>query len=327
MSTIDICGVTYTKEDTKEKMYVTDCFVDTKNKIGTASGEKKFYIRKLGKPSIRDFFGNLGFEIECFVLKKDLIQYLNDAKAEYLSPEQNYQRKNQLPLLFEERLTKVNRLPNIITFEVKEKEDLENKQRTYIKSDDEIFKSTIPEIALPRISYLSVIKLKREDDSSVYYFKLFFDTLQKTEDVEIEKEVNLINESNLPARTKKQLVNARIGQGKYRNDVLNQCPKCPITLVEDCKFLRASHIKPWKDSDNREKIDPKNGFMFTPTIDLLFNDGYISFTDDKKMLVSSWLSEDICKKLDIVPNVKYKELPTVGREFYLEYHREKIFKN
>ena len=88
----------------------------------------------------------------------------------------------------------------------------------------------------------------------------------------------------------------------------------------------ASHIKPWVKSQNNEKTDPKNGFMFTPTFDLLFDRGYISFTDDKKIIISPWLSKMTCSKLNISPNKKYSLLPVEGREEYLDYHRNNILK-
>jgi hypothetical protein len=43
---------------------------------------------------------------------------------------------------------------------------------------------------------------------------------------------------------------ARIGQGKYREKLLKQCPICPITLVSDDRLLIASHIKPWAKSNS-----------------------------------------------------------------------------
>jgi predicted restriction endonuclease len=97
-------------------------------------------------------------------------------------------------------------------------------------------------------------------------------------------------------------------------------------MVSDDRLLIASHIKPWVDSDRSEKTDPKNGFMFTPTIDFLFDRGFITFTNDKKMLISPWLSKMTCSKLQITPEKKYDMLPIQGRERYLNYHREHIFK-
>lgn len=130
----------------------------------------------------------------------------------------------------------------------------------------------------------------------------------------------------ISATEKEQLSNARIGQGKYRQDLLNQCPYCPITMVSDDRLLIASHIKPWAKSNEQEKHDPKNGFMFTSTYDFLFDRGFISFTDDKKMLVSPWLSKMTCAKLSLVDQRLYTHLPTEGRTHYLEYHRSSRFK-
>ena len=97
-------------------------------------------------------------------------------------------------------------------------------------------------------------------------------------------------------------------------------------MVSDDRLLIASHIKPWVMSNTAEKTDPKNGFMLTPTIDFLFDRGFITFTNDKKMLISPWLSKITCSKLQIIPEKKYDMLPIQGRERYLNYHREHIFK-
>ena len=65
--------------------------------------------------------------------------------------------------------------------------------------------------------------------------------------------------------------------------------------------------------------------MLTPTFDFLFDRGYISFEDDKTMIISPWLSKMTLSKLGIVPGKKYLQLPVEGREGYLEYHRNNIF--
>jgi transposase len=50
--------------------------------------------------------------------------------------------------------------------------------------------------------------------------------------------------------------------------------------------LRASHIRPWRDSDNEARLDGENGLLLTPTIDHLFDRGFISFEDDGRLLIS-----------------------------------------
>ncbi|WP_245431366.1 HNH endonuclease signature motif containing protein, partial [Rhodoplanes roseus] len=37
--------------------------------------------------------------------------------------------------------------------------------------------------------------------------------------------------------------------------------------VED--VLRASHIKPWRDASDQERLDPRNGLLLSATLDAL----------------------------------------------------------
>jgi predicted restriction endonuclease len=171
------------------------------------------------------------------------------------------------------------------------------------------------------------MKVMGDDGRVRFYLRLFVDYFGREEHPSVEVEVEeKIEAEPISTTEKEQLSKARIGQGKYRQDLLDQCPFCPITMVSDDRLLIASHIKPWAKSDDREKLDPKNGFMFTPTYDYLFDRGFISFTDDKKMLVSPWLSKMTCSKLSLVDQRLYTQLPTEGRTHYLAYHRGFRFK-
>lgn len=323
---MEIAGKQYTIIETKEKMTVPDCWVLLANKIGGGHGEAKFYVGNDNK-ELRDFFGSKGFQLNCFLLKKDLLKYMDDCKSEYKNPSQPYQKKQEMPKLWTERVAKIEQLQGVISFSLEEQIQIAG-PRVYVNSTDDIYK-LIREISLPNITYLASIKLKDKDNNIFYYFRLFVDYFGEVENKQtIDTQVKEIEESeNTSFERKLQLTTARIGQGKYRQDLLNLCPFCPITLVSDDRLLIASHIKPWAKSNQEEKIDPYNGFMFTPNIDLLFDRGFITFTDDKKMLVSPWLSKMTCSKLNIVPNKKYDFLPTEGREHYLEYHRNEIFKS
>lgn len=116
----------------------------------------------------------------------------------------------------------------------------------------------------------------------------------------------------------------RTQQQNFRKKLLNHLKLCPITLINDKRLLVASHIKPWCLSNNDERVDIYNGFMLSPLYDKLFDSGLITFTDHKELLVSSSLSEDTIKKLNINTGI-YDKLPVKGREKYLEFHNEKIF--
>lgn len=327
MAFLKILNKNFEIVDTIEKMTIADSFVVRSNKIGGGNGEAKFYVGN-DNAETRDFFGGANFNINCFLLKKDLIKFLQDSKSEYLNPEQPYQRKDLLPNLWLERYNKINLFEEeIIYFPLFEQVQIAG-PRVYVKSsNNNTAYSLIRELALPNISYLSAIKLLDEDHNFIYYFRPFVDYFGELENPEIiEQEIKILEE-NLPAEEKRQLIKARKGQGKYRQKLLEECPYCPITLISDDRLLIASHIKPWVKSNELEKLDPKNGFMFTPTYDFLFDRGYISFTDDKKILISPWLSKMTVSKLNISPEKAFNTLPVDGRQSYLEYHRNEIFKN
>ena len=116
----------------------------------------------------------------------------------------------------------------------------------------------------------------------------------------------------------------RIGQSKFRKLLLENLKKCPITGISDKRLLLASHIKPWAFSDNNERIDPNNGFLFSPLFDKMFDCGLITFEFNKKMIFSPSLKKDDVIKLSLEEKI-YNNLPIDGRENYLEFHRNKIF--
>lgn len=309
--------------DAKEKITIADSFVVRQNKIGGGNGEAKLYIGN-DNQEIRDFFGNTGFTIPCFLLKKDLLKYLEETKAEYINPEQPYINKEILPNLWNERKAKINALPEKIEFEVVEQTQIAG-PRIYIKSNDLAY-SLIRELSLPNITYISVVKLLDQNGKLEYYFRLFADYFGDVEHpYTLEKEQEEIDQ--IVNRTEKIIMTrARIGQGKYREELLRLCPFCPITLVSDDRLLIASHIKPWAKSNDIEKIDPLNGYMLTPTFDFMFDRGFLSFTDDKKSILSPFLSKMTYSKLGISDDKIFSHLQTDGRENYLEYHRTEILK-
>ena len=325
MTSIKINNTTYSIVDTKEKMTVADSFVKRQNKIMTGNGEAKFYLGN-DNDEIRCFFGGKGFTLKCFLLKKDLFQYMKDSEAEYKNPEQHYRNKDKMSQYWSERIEAINKLNDILWFTLTEQTQIAG-TRIYVKSDDEAF-DIIRELSLPFITYLSAMKLKSSNNEMIYYFRLFVDYFGESEHpLAVKEEEEKIAEIDITDEKKKEINYARVGQGKYRKGVLEECPFCPITMVTDDRLLIASHIKPWVASDEEEKLDSKNGFMLTPTYDFLFDRGFITFLDDKRMRVSPWLSKMTCSKLNIADEKKYPMLPVEGREKYLIYHRENIFKS
>ncbi len=339
---LEINNKEYKIIDTKEKMTVPDCVVWSTNKIWSWNWESKIYLWQDNEDTL-NFFDKWErwFTIKWVVKKSDLLKYLEDIKEEYFNPQlpyweaynikQNKERITQKKLdlmsdLWKKRFDEVNKLDDYIYFDFNDQPQIKW-LRVYVNSDSFIL-TLLRKLSLPNITYLSAIKLEWKDWEEIFYFRLFVDYFDEYESLFIVEEENKILEnSSIDEVEKTQVVRARKGQWLYRKKLLEECPFCPITMIWDDRLLIASHIKPWAKSELEEKTDPKNGFMLTPTYDLLFDRWFITFTNDKKIIISPWLSKMTCSKLSISQEKKYPMLPTEGRENYLEYHRNELFKS
>jgi putative restriction endonuclease len=318
---INISGEEFELIDTKERMTVPDCMVFGGHKVGSGHGEAKFYIGTRKNENL-NFFSHLGSN--CFFLKSDLISYLNEVKDEYMNPTQQYSQKNKLPSEWQLFFDEVNKIKDEkIPFSFEPQSQIAG-SRFYLNSEEDLWK-TIRKISLPGITYLAAQKLK-QGSKIFYYFRLFADYYDEDLSEEALEENEIPVNQKLENKEVIQLIKARKGQGLYRSRLLAECPFCPITMVTDERILVASHIKPWVKSDDIEKLDPKNGFLLTPTYDKLFDRGFISFNDDKTMKVSNWISPTNQNKLGIKDGIKIFNLPISGREKYLQYHRDNRFR-
>lgn len=188
-------------------------------------------------------------------------------------------------------------------------------------------------------AYINV-DIVNDRNNKEYFFDLFGLPNQNNVGQQIEnpdiitnvsrEEIAVLNQlqdtPNLTQTEKNQIVAARIGQGYFRRSLIYECGFCPITGVDDSRFLIASHIKPWKSSSNQERLYAKNGLLFTPTYDKLFDKGYISFTNDKRIIVSPLVSNENKLRVNLVEGNVYPLLPVIGRELFLDYHRQNVFR-
>ena len=129
----------------------------------------------------------------------------------------------------------------------------------------------------------------------------------------------------IPETTRVALIQARRGQGLFRKGVAKFEHACRITKVDNPAHLIASHIKPWREADNEERLAPGNGLLLTPSIDHLFDRGFISFTDEGDLITSPVADLQSLGRMGVDPQVA----DNVGRfnsdqRFFLEYHREEI---
>ena len=132
-------------------------------------------------------------------------------------------------------------------------------------------------------------------------------------------------DSELPDTTRLAIVKARVGQGLFREEVSKVERYCRLTGVEDSDHLIASHIKPWKDSSDQEKIDGNNGLLLSPHVDHLFDRGFISFKDSGDLLVSKELNTLVLNQWSLasIKNVGEFNSRQAG---YMEFHRDIVFK-
>ena len=134
-----------------------------------------------------------------------------------------------------------------------------------------------------------------------------------------------IRQSDLPDTEKDRLVKSRRGQDQFRKNVQKYETCCRVTGIRDVRFLRASHIKPWRDATNAERLDGENGLMLAPNIDLLFDRGFISFENDGTLLVSPVVDRETLAALDVPGDGMNAGDFTAAQKHLLAYHRRELF--
>lgn len=120
------------------------------------------------------------------------------------------------------------------------------------------------------------------------------------------------------------LVISRVGQGAYRKSIINRWEnRCAVTGFGDKRILIASHIQPWKDSDNDQRLDVNNGILLSPTYDALFDRHLITFSNAGKIVLATSIKEKEYKRIGVSGEEKISRLNSENI-MYLEKH-QKIF--
>jgi HNH endonuclease len=141
---------------------------------------------------------------------------------------------------------------------------------------------------------------------------------------EIATEV-IRNRTDIGDTEKQTLVTARRGQGVYRRNLESHEVACRVTGVTKLRHLRASHIKPWRLSNDFEKLDGNNGLLLSPHVDHLFDRGFISFTGSGQLLVSNKIGPDVLAAWGISEGQNCGDFREEQRD-YLAFHRNSIFR-
>jgi hypothetical protein len=128
-------------------------------------------------------------------------------------------------------------------------------------------------------------------------------------------------EQNVDPTQKKALVDARLGQGKFRSRVLEAWGnRCSVTGSAIQAAIKASHIKPWRESNCVERLDPNNGLPLIASLDALFDAGLISFDSSGRLIASSKVSM-MERQIFGIGEASLKKKPNAKTAEYLAHHR------
>jgi hypothetical protein len=128
-------------------------------------------------------------------------------------------------------------------------------------------------------------------------------------------------QQNVDLTTKQALRNARRGQGNFRRQVLHHWGnRCSVTGSQIAEAIQASHIKPWRQSSNPERLDPNNGLPLIASLHALFDAGLISFDSSGKLLASANLTKAEQEIFGTIGRSLRKK-PNAKMAGYLAYHR------
>ena len=88
-----------------------------------------------------------------------------------------------------------------------------------------------------------------------------------------------VKTAGLPRTTEaERLVIQRIGQDVFRDALMDYWDgRCPLTGITDPALLRASHIVPWADCSDEQRLDVHNGLLLSALWDAAFDEGLVTF--------------------------------------------------
>ncbi len=126
-------------------------------------------------------------------------------------------------------------------------------------------------------------------------------------------------------------IKQRVNQSFFRSAVLaSYHGECCITGLSIPEMLIASHIKPWKDSTEAEKTNPRNGLCLNALHDKAFDKGYITVRPNGEILLSKELKKsnsEVLQKFFLCYEGQKIQLPDkfLPDKTFLEYHNDVIF--
>ena len=177
--------------------------------------------------------------------------------------------------------------------------------------------------------YLAEVPLTLANTLITLIGQSFYDALASITQTQVVPEPDLdvlVPDLTITGATfREQIVRARRGQGVFRSNVLLREEYCRVTGVTERQHLKASHIKPWRDANDSERLDGANGLLLSPHIDHLFDEGYITFSTDQRLIIVPEVRDNLLDAWGINAGVRVGEFSR-EQNAYLDYHRAIILR-
>lgn len=155
--------------------------------------------------------------------------------------------------------------------------------------------------------------------------QLFIPIDDEIEGWERKIESAVSSDDSIPETERKSIVSSRRGQGLFKRRVMMLEKRCRITGVDNPAHLIASHCKPWRDASNEERLSGENGLLLTPSVDHLFDRGFISFEDGGNLIISPVAHTLSLQRMGIETKAKTNVGTfSSGQRSYLEFHRDYV---
>lgn len=168
----------------------------------------------------------------------------------------------------------------------------------------------------------AALRLLRDSAAEIDVFNSDSLPAEDSEQDKVQQDIAEVQDrDDIPATSKKRLVDARLGQGQYRKDlerVFGGC--CAVTGLQLRQALRASHVLAWGDSTDKQRLDPDNGLLLTANLDALFDRHLITFDAKGRLRVSHRVKQADRQLLRELADLR--RVPTVQQWVYLKQHND-----
>ncbi len=184
-------------------------------------------------------------------------------------------------------------------------------------------------IPIPEDWAANIVRGKTYDTEDAIGNKLWDQVQIRLKDIPIESSKNAI--ADKPRFGEDYFIKPRLGQGGFRVVVTDAYQRrCAMTGEKALPVLQASHIKPYAKSGPH---DIQNGLLLRADLHILFDQGYLTVTNDHHVETSRRMKDDFDngkeylklqgQQLNTLPN-RFEDLPS---QEYLSWHQDNIFRS